>query len=271
MQKQTRDGADREDRREGQDSVNRIVQQLGMGIGTLAKRAPIPVVVVCRNNLSLTKLAIRSTLAQDHPVELLVVDNCSTDGTSQWLRTKSLTVITPAEQWSLARCWNSALQALWAAGHDRALVINNDVEIQPGTARKLSEFGGEFVTGVSVGSFQDPQDDPEWKARMAVPRPHPDFSCFLITRTCTDRVGWFNESYFPAYCEDSEYHVRMHRAGVQAVCLDVPFLHHRGSTIGHAGTGEVARIRRGADRNRERFRQEYGCLPGSDGYQELFT
>jgi GT2 family glycosyltransferase len=83
-------------------------------------------------------------------------------------------------------------------------------------------------------------------------------------------VGWFNESYFPAYCEDSDYHVRMHRADVRAVCVDLPFLHHGAGTIKHAGTGEVARIRRGADRNRERFRQEYGCLPGSEAYQELF-
>ncbi len=77
--------------------------------------APIPVVLVARNNLHLTKLALRSVLGQDHPVEVLVVDNCSTDGTAQWLRTKSVTSIFPSGQKSLAWCWNSALRALWAA------------------------------------------------------------------------------------------------------------------------------------------------------------
>lgn len=227
---------------------------------------------MARNNLALTKLALRSVAAQDHPVEILVVDNCSNDGTAQWLRTKSLTVITAPEQWSLARCWNTALQALWHVGCDRALVLNNDVEIRPDTVKLLGRHDGEFVTCVSVdmpermGTVGD-RDVPEL---LQSEREHPDFSCFMIGKDVTDRVGWFDESYFPAYCEDSDYHVRMHRAGVRAVCVDIPFLHHGAGTLKTAGAGEVARIRRGADANRERFRLAYGCLPGSDGYQELF-
>lgn len=228
--------------------------------------------IVCRNNLALTKLAVRSALAQDHPVEILAVDNCSSDGTSQWLRTKAITTIFPFGQKSLAWCWNSALQALWHAGHDAALVINNDVEIRPETVRYLHTYSTSqqigFVTCVSVNDPEQAKLDAlNWSYHV---REHPDFSCFLIRKWVTDRVGWFNESYFPAYCEDSDYHVRMHRAGVRAVCVDLPFLHHGAGTIKHASKGEVARIRRGADANRERFRQEYGCLPGSDAYQELF-
>ena len=233
------------------------------------KRA-VPVVIVCRNNLALSKLAIKSVQAQDHPVEILVVDNHSNDGTAQWLRTKPLTVITAPEQWALARCWNTALAALWRAGWDRALVLNNDVQLRPDTLRTLAAHGGEFVTGVSVAAWENVDEDPERRERLANPRPHPDFSCFLISRMVTDRVGWFDERYFPAYCEDSDYHVRMFRAGIEAVCIDQPFLHARGSTIGTARTGEVARIRRGADANRSRFREAYGCLPGSDAYQDLF-
>lgn len=241
---------------------------------------PVPLVVVCRNNLALTKLAVRSALAQDHPVEILAVDNCSSDGTAQWLRTKQIVTIFPQVQQSLAWCWNSALQALWAAGENHALVINNDVRLRPDTVRLLSAHGGEFVTCVSVdaldqvGIYTNKNDIPDERERVSVlrsgQRPHPDFSCFMISKTVTDKVGWFDEEYFPAYCEDSVYHVRMHRAGVRAVCVDLPFLHHGAGTIKHASKGEVARIRRGADANRERFRQEYGCLPGSDAYQELF-
>ncbi len=272
MQEQAGREGDREDRAEGQDHVDRIVQQLGMGIGTVAKREPISVVVVARNNLALTKLAIRSVERQDCPTEILVVDNASSDGTKQWLRTKSLTTISAPEQWSLAKCWNAALASLWRAGWTKALVCNNDIELRPDTVKLLNAHGGEFVTCVSVNSPEQvdvaiPREGDPWTWNE---REHPDFSCFMLGKTVTDRVGWFNESYFPAYAEDAEFHVRLHRAGIRAVCVDIPFLHHGAGTLKHASAGEVARIRRGADANRERFRLAYGCLPGSDEYQELF-
>lgn len=233
----------------------------------------VPVVMVCRNNLPLTKLALRSVLAQDVPVEVLVVDNCSSDGTSQWLRTKNLMTIFPSRQWSLARCWNAALVALWRAGWDRALIINNDVELRADTVRILRGHGGEFVTCVSVDQRErmGVLGDRTLESLRANEREHPDFSCFMLSRSVTDRVGWFDERFWPAYCEDSDYHVRMYRAGVQAVCMDLPFLHHGAGTMKFAAPGERARIERGAQKNRERFRELYGCLPGTAEYGALFS
>lgn len=241
--------------------------------GVLSAARPISIVIICRNNLHLTKLAIRSAMAQDVPVEVLAVDNCSTDGTSQWLATKHLTAIFPQKQMSLSWCWNTALRALWKAGHDRALVINNDVEIRPDTVRLLDAHGGPFVTCVSVESADQigVAGDRVIEDLRPGEREHPDFSCFLIRKSVTERIGWFNEECFPAYCEDSFYHVRMHQAGIRAVCIDLPFLHHGAGTVKSALPGERARIERGAMANRERFRQKYGCLPGSDDYERLFV
>ena len=231
---------------------------------------PVAVLVVTRNNLALSKLALKSVLAQDVPVELLVIDNASDDGTLQWLLSKPYSWMSMQEQKSLSYCWNFGLRALFLAGHDRVLVINNDVVLRPDTARLLREHGGEFVTGVSVDKYESGHEDPAWRARMDTARPHPDFSCFMIAKSVTEKVGWFNENYFPGYAEDSEMHVRMHRAGVNAVCIDLPFLHHRGSTLKSASPGEAERIKRGAEANRQRFRATYGCLPGSEAYSKLF-
>lgn len=230
----------------------------------------VAVLCVTRNNLALSKRALKSVLAQDVPVELMAIDNCSGDGTLEWLISKPYHWMSIEPQRSLSYCWNTGLRAFWAAGFTRVLVINNDTEIRPDTARLLSAHGGAFVTCVSVNSasqLDGPRDDSgEWWSE----RPHPDFSCFMISKSVTDRVGWFDEAYFPAYVEDGDYHVRMHRAGVRAVCIDLPFLHHGAGTRKFAGPGENARIKRGADVNRERFRQAYGCLPGSPAYQKLF-
>src|ERR1700723_1974398 len=106
-----------------------------------------PVVIVARNSLALTKRAVKSVLAQDVPCSLLVVNNASTDGTGPWLRTKGFSCIEFSVQKSLAACWNSALKAFWHLGRfERALVVNNDVEIRTDTIWGLSAYHELFVT-----------------------------------------------------------------------------------------------------------------------------
>lgn len=233
----------------------------------------IPVVVVARNNLQLTKRTVASALNQDVPVELLVVDNASSDGTAAWLSSKTFARIHTGEQWSLAKCWNVALKALWKAGHERALVLNNDLEIAKCTARTLDAINGPFVTCVSVGSAEqfDADIQPDIEELRAGARPHPDYSCWMIRKSVTDRNIWFNEECWPGYCEDSFHHKALHDAGIHAMCVSLPFLHHGSSTLKNADEGEASRIRRGADANRARFKAKYGCLPGTPEYEELFA
>jgi GT2 family glycosyltransferase len=100
--------------------------------------------------------------------------------------------------------------------------------------------------------------------------PHPDFSCFCISHDCYKTVGKFDEEYYPAYAEDADYHIRMHRAGIEAISINLPFLHHASQTLATASPEEAAIIRRGADANRERFYTKYGARIGSPEYYNLF-
>jgi GT2 family glycosyltransferase len=228
------------------------------------------VIVVARNSLHLTKKAVASAAQQNIPCDILLIDNASSDGTAQWVATKPITRIFMIKQAALAECWNVGLSAAWSIGRTHALVVNNDIELRADAYRLLLAHGGPFVTCVSVDSADRMGVVNDREAVDFAPRPHPDFSAFMIHREVTDKVGWFNEDYYPAYCEDAEYHVRMHRAGVEAVCVDVPFLHHGAATVKNSDPAEKIRIQRGADVNRERFRQIYGCLPGSSEYYALF-
>lgn len=228
------------------------------------------IAIIGRNNLHLTKKAVATALAQDIPCDVLLLDNASSDGTAEWSATKSLCRISLATQVSLAECWNIALQCAWKAGREHAMVLNNDVEIRADAYRLLLAHGGPFVTCVSVDTKERMGVANDREAVDFVPRPHPDFSAWLIRRYVTDKVGWFNEDYWPAMAEDCEYHIRMHRAGVEAVCVDVPFLHHGSATVKNCDPAERIKIQRGADRNRERFRSVYGCLPGTPAYYKLF-
>lgn len=234
------------------------------------------IVCIARNALPLTKAAVASFLAQDIPVRVLLINNASTDNTGSWMVANSGKIYSMhfAAQRSVAECWNYALQWIWKVGDTHAMVCNNDVEIVPDAYSKLLGYStGQhvpFVTCVSVNTEKQVRDFDalSWSYHV---REHPDFSCFLIQKEVTDRIGYFDEGMKIAYCEDSDYHVRMHRAGIKAVCVDIPFLHHGASTVKLADEAEAQRIREQADHNRERFYQKYGARIGTPEYEALFS
>lgn len=234
------------------------------------------IVIVSRNNRSLTQATVRSALGQDFPdLRVMVVDNASSDGTVEWLQARpDLLRMCFQCQVSLSTAWNAALRwALIDQGLPHVLVCNNDIVLRPDTYSILAGHGGEFVTCVSVDSY-DQMGVPGDRAiedLRPMSRPRPDFSCYLIRQSVPEKVGWFDEEYFPAFLEDNRFHVECHRHGVQCVCIDLPFLHLGSQTIKTADPAEVRRIQRGAERNRQRFRERYGCLPGSKEYEALFS
>ncbi len=239
------------------------------------------IVTLTRNNLALTRAAIESFRAQDittfknhvlSGVRILVVDNDSTDSTRAWLATqRDLYTIMNTPQQGVAAAWNQALKWVFSAqsgNAEYALVCNNDVVLRPDSYRWLVNDGGGFVT--CVGSDDKSKIDPPYEPPTDVKRPHPDFSCFLIRRWVYERVGSFNVEFAGAYCEDSDYHLRMHRKGVKAECLDLPFHHIGAATINNASEKERSRIAKQADKNRELFKRLYGFGVGSEEYYKAF-
>jgi glycosyltransferase involved in cell wall biosynthesis len=231
-------------------------------------------ITVARNNLELTQRAVQTFRAQDliGGVEVLVINNASTDGTAQWLHTsKGVFQIQMASPHSVAHCWNEGLGWVFGAGEGHAMVVNNDVELRPDTYRWLLGDGGGFVTAVGnedpdclvVGpqGFPDPSKNN---------RPHPDFSCYLIRRKVWEEVGPFDEQFEVAFYEDNCYHLRMHRAGIEAHCIDLPFYHVGSATINNADDEERDRIQAAAAQNKVRFRTKYGFDAGSPEYYAAF-
>lgn len=243
------------------------------------------ILMVTHNNLGLTKEAVKSCLAQEPHTHLLVVDNNSTDGTQDWLRSRTIHSISVTSPHSLAYCWNMGLRYLFASS-DEVLVVNNDIILREDIHEVLKFYASEtqmelggwmgrnkgFVTARSVDStlkLRTPGDTYSLNL-LDTANPHPDFSCFMITKQTFKRVGDFDEKMFPAYYEDNDYHVRMHRAGIKAISIDLPFVHHGAQTIKNCSRWERRQIEIGSARNAERFYKKYGCLPTSPEYADLF-
>src|SRR5262245_16782146 len=98
-----------------------------------------PVICPVRNNLHLTRKAVKSFRDQDiGDVDILVIDNASTDGTSYWCATQRdiLTIYNDPPR-SVAASWNQGLKWAFKMGAEYALVVNNDVELLPRTYSEL--------------------------------------------------------------------------------------------------------------------------------------
>lgn len=231
------------------------------------------IVVPCVNNLSLTKKCIQSCLDQDIEggVNILAIDNGSTDGTGQWLRSligygqRNIMVLSHLHPISLNRVWNdSLLLAFKSLKLDYALVINNDIVMRKDMFRLLVADGGQFVTGVSV-------DDPAQAAEInpLSKSPHPSFSCFLIRKEVWEKVGKFDEDYW-AYCSDGSYHLQMDRAGIDAYALAIPFYHEISGTMKHMTNEQRDRLQQRADQDRATFIRKWGFAIGSPEYYGHF-
>jgi GT2 family glycosyltransferase len=224
-----------------------------------------PVLMLTRNALELTKAAVRSVLEQDIPAELYVIDNDSTDGTPQFLREAGIKQWRRTEKNAVSAAWNFGLEYFFTvADCEHVLVVNNDIVLRPDTYRELLEDDGVFVTGVGVNRVEQLVGPLEKKRR-----PHPDFSCFLIRKACWDRVGRFDES-MELYASDCDYHLRMHKRGIAAYTIGIPFFHEASGTLKYAADDDRRTIEERANLDRERFRQKWGFSVGSPEYAGVF-
>jgi glycosyltransferase involved in cell wall biosynthesis len=217
----------------------------------------------------MTRECIESALAQDiGDVWLYVIDNASTDGTGEYLRTLGVrtTLVSHMRPVSLHKVWNEALTlAFDSLRLPFALVVNNDVILRTDTYRHLRDDGGLFVTGVGVGT-QDEMASCDPSSRS----PHPSFSCFLMRRECWERLGEFDEGMY-AFAGDGDYHLRMHAEGIEAYSIAVPFGHVGSATINLAEPEERDQLCKQADRDRAYFKSKWNCEIGSDEYYKRFS
>jgi GT2 family glycosyltransferase len=150
----------------------------------------------------------------DYPVKhLLIIDN----GASEVLEDMELHVPDCVEHTTyLPMPANLGVAASWNLGiklfpyDDRWFIVSNDVQFQPNALERLSEAHTDEITVSSMF--------PHWQA-------------FCAGYEAVKRVGLFDEGFFPAYFEDTDFQRRADRAGVLIVQTDVPMTHDNSSTI----------------------------------------
>jgi len=233
-----------------------------------------PVLTLTHNCLDLTRRTVESIFSQDIPIDLMVIDNASTDGTREWLSARAgqpgFHAIAGDRNYGVSHGWNWGLQYYFSNREvDYVMVVNNDILLPPWLYRELLSYELPFVTGIPIESMAEFTERSSVLPVKCKPAPCPHFSCFLIRRAAWQQIGPFDERMIH-YCGDLDYHVRAHRLGIPLLNAGLPFYHETSSTMHHAPLHERAEIEMQANQDRATFQSIYGCHPNGAKYADLF-
>jgi GT2 family glycosyltransferase len=215
------------------------VTTVSVGIPTWNGRAWLDVVLASLERQSLA------------PREVIVVDNGSTDGTVEHLRSRwpSVQVVALAENVGFAAGVNRGLER---AGGDYVALVNNDVELHPDFLRELvagleadpgaGSAASKMLRFDDRGVIDATGDTLRWSG-VALQRgqgerdagrydqPERVFSACagaaLYRRAALDDVGPFDEAFF-AYLEDVDWGFRAQLAGHGCAYVPTAIAYHAG-------------------------------------------
>ncbi len=247
------------------------------------------IVIITYNQIEYTRICVESIrLRTDEPYELIFVDNASSDGTGDYLRSlPSARIISNSENRGFPAAANQGMQA---ATGKQVLLLNNDTLATTGwLGRMLRALHSDTRIGLVgpcsncvSGEQQVPAgytdlaelDGFAWdwgKARQGVLEDTNRLVgfCLLIRREVMDRVGLMDERFGTGCFEDDDYCLRVIKAGYRAVIARESFVHHFGGrTFAGSGVDLAGLMRRNQQVFNDKWRDEEGHSPAPSPVEE---
>jgi len=196
------------------------------------------IIMLSLNTRELTKEAIESIRCHsDSPYELIVVDNGSTDGSRAILQEMEA-------QGAIYKAVLLDRNRGFAGGNNEGVrhakgeyyvFVNSDIVVSPNWLSKLTrhfanrEVGAVGPVSAYVGSPSFPQRvrfQNEKAGRLIELRRISGF-CVAISRQCFEKVGPWDEDFFPGNFDDDDMSIRIQRAGFKLLCDGDVYVHHR--------------------------------------------
>ncbi|PYP88717.1 MAG: glycosyl transferase family 1 [Blastocatellia bacterium AA13] len=238
------------------------------------------IILVTYNNVALTRLCIESIIRNtEYPnYEIIVVDNNSADGTSNYVRFmaghhRNIRVIQNRSNEGFARATN---QGIATAAGEYIVLLNNDTVVTPGWLTRLlrhlksakigmvgplTNFVGNearievpYRTWGEMETFARQQS---WARDGEVADVHMlAMFCVALRRRVYDAVGPLDEQFRIGMFEDDDYAYRVKAQGYRVICAADVFIHHIGRATFKSliESGEYEKL---FDENRRRFENKW--------------
>lgn len=257
---------------------------------TLTEPTPIWCLMPFVNNPDLTEVAVEDLLQQSVPTRILLIAQGASAATLDQLRVFAekhhprvlLWIYVPALH-SLSGVWNRALEFAWELGADRALVVNNDVQLHHQTVeilgKVLDSTGALFVSAVGVREeqfnylveYDRTAGTAEGWLTLPSARGGPDYSCYLITKQ-GHRLYPFDERFIPAFCEDLDSHRRymLGGDGARIFSVNLPYLHYASQTVKAYSPEERARFNKAYEGCLKYYQAKWGGRPNEETFVHPF-
>jgi len=250
-------------------------------IESTCEKCKASIVIPVFNNLALTRNCLDAIFCntQDVNYEIIVVDNASTDGTTDYLKgieSDRIRCIFNSENKGFVEACNAG--AGLASG-DYLLFLNNDTEVQPGwlsslvgfaeatpdcgavglklvyPTGRLQEAGGIIFSdgsGWNYGRGMDPSD-PRFNFVREVD--YCSGAALMVRKVLWDQIGGFDLRYAPAYYEDTDLCFEIRKRGYKVYYQPKStVVHHEGQTAGRDLQSGFKKYQRA---NRAKFVQKW--------------
>lgn len=187
---------------------------------------------------------------EDFPnTRIFVIDNGMQpllDGVQ--LTNPNVTLIRSGENLGVAASWNMMCKLIFSEGIPNAFILNDDVY-----------FGGNESL---MSSYLFCSDNRHLHTNPI------DWSAFILPKATFERIGEFDEQFYPAYCEDNDYAYRMKLANfaIRKTPFLIPIVHRSSQTLEKdTSIANAYRV------NKKRYIEKWGGQPDFEVFKKPYN
>jgi len=209
------------------------------------------IIILTHNSFRYTMECIKSILAYTkNKYELIIVDNASTDGTVQYLKSlENATLIINNSNRGFSGGCN---QGFREANGEYIVLLNNDTIVTEGWLSNLIKWlesdenigivgpRSNFVLpqqAVTKTPYKSMKEMQEFAAQWAEINSDKGFAvdylsgfCMVFRKDLIKQIGGFDERFYPGYFEDTDFSIRTSIFGKKLWVANDVYIHHHGSS-----------------------------------------